>query len=400
MRIIQLRLKNFKMFRDVVINDIPPLAVFVGANGTGKSTLCESFQFLRDSLTHNIPHALRKHGNFEELRTRWGRGAIEIGLRAGMKVSGKDRVVDYSVQVGDGLVEREVLRCGDVNNGRRSIPLVFESKLNVSSSSVRSAQMKIAASGPNSPTWTRHLSLAMDERNLALKFLGLVKDKNLAPANALREGIEDWHLSDLRTDSAGADTKTGAKRLSASGDNLTAVMKFMEKNHPSSFGAIQEKLTQRVPGIEQVSVEDAPDGGTALKFHDSAWKTRPFSARQMSGGTIKALAYLVLLNDPSPHPLLCVEEPENQLYPTLLVELLEEFRDYAKWKNAQVFLTTHSPDLLDAAKPEEVFWLSKKRGVATVHRAKDNEEISRMMKQGDVMGRIWRINKFEGAKPS
>ena len=48
----------------------------------------------------------------------------------------------------------------------------------------------------------------------------------------------------------------------------------------------------------------------------------------MSDGTIKMLAYLVLMFDPTPHTLLCVEEPENQLYPSLLWDLAEEFRSY------------------------------------------------------------------------
>lgn len=68
-------------------------------------------------------------------------------------------------------------------------------------------------------------------------------------------------------------------------------------------------------------------------------------------------AYLVLLNDPKPHPLLCVEEPENQLYPQLMAELAEEFRAYAdRW--GQVFVSTHSPDFLNDLELDEVFFLA------------------------------------------
>lgn len=52
-------------------------------------------------------------------------------------------------------------------------------------------------------------------------------------------------------------------------------------------------------------------------FQDGSFKT-PFLDRYVSDGTIKMFAYLVLLYDPRPHPLLCVEEPENQLYPKLM----------------------------------------------------------------------------------
>jgi len=36
LRIEQIRLKNFKVFQDVVLKDLQPFTVFVGANGSGK----------------------------------------------------------------------------------------------------------------------------------------------------------------------------------------------------------------------------------------------------------------------------------------------------------------------------------------------------------------------------
>ena len=125
----------------------------------------------------------------------------------------------------------------------------------------------------------------------------------------------------------------------------------------------------------------------------------PFIARYVSDGTIKMFAYLVLLHDPTPHPLLCIEEPENQLYPTLLIELLDEFRLYAK-KGGQVFVTSHSPDLLNGAQPTEVFWLSKKNGYSTIQRASDDEKILAMFQEGDQLGYLWKENYFVGSRPN
>jgi predicted ATPase len=110
------------------------------------------------------------------------------------------------------------------------------------------------------------------------------------------------------------------------------------------------------------------------------------------------LAYLVLLYDPNPHPLLCVEEPENQLYPQLLWELAEEFRSYAH-RGGQVFVSTHSPDFLNAVQLEEVFWLRKEDGYTTVLRAKDDDQIAAYMRAGDQMGYLWKQGFFTGADP-
>jgi predicted ATPase len=122
-------------------------------------------------------------------------------------------------------------------------------------------------------------------------------------------------------------------------------------------------------------------------------------AKHVSDGTLKMFAYLVLLNDPNPHPLLCIEEPENQLYPSLLTELLEEFRLYAH-KGGQVLISTHSPDLLNAATPKEVYWLVKDKGYTTIRRAADSPEIKALFEAGDQLGYLWKQNYFTGSTPS
>ena len=139
------------------------------------------------------------------------------------------------------------------------------------------------------------------------------------------------------------------------------------------------------------------DNRLLLKFQDGSFKD-PFIDKYVSDGTIKMFAYLVLLYDPSPHPLLCIEDPENQLYPTLLLELAEEFRSYAQ-RGGQVFVSTHSPDFLNAAERDEVFWLVKENGYTKVKRATDDEQIVAYMNDGDKMGYLWKQGFFEGADP-
>ena len=109
-------------------------------------------------------------------------------------------------------------------------------------------------------------------------------------------------------------------------------------------------------------------------------------------------AYLILLYDPNPHPLLCVEEPENQLYPNLLWELAEEFRAYAE-RGGQVFVSSHSPDFLNAVRIDEVYWLTKQQGFTSIIRAQDDRQIAAFMAEGDQMGYLWTEGLFHGAEP-
>ena len=91
MKIVSLKLKNYRLFESLEITDIPPFCVFIGANGTGKSTLFDIFGFLRDALKNNIRQALQVRGGFKEVVTRGKEQEdIDIELQFRMKVVDKE----------------------------------------------------------------------------------------------------------------------------------------------------------------------------------------------------------------------------------------------------------------------------------------------------------------------
>lgn len=154
-------------------------------------------------------------------------------------------------------------------------------------------------------------------------------------------------------------------------------------------------MRRRVLGIESVEAKPTEDGRLVLRFQEGGFKD-PFIARYVSDGTIKMFGYLVLLYDPEPHPLLAVEEPENQLYPELLHELAEEFRDYAR-RGGQAIVATHSPDFLNGVEIDEVFYLVKQNGFSTVRKASESELLRDLVDEGDPPGSLWKQGLFEGA---
>jgi len=79
-------------------------------------------------------------------------------------------------------------------------------------------------------------------------------------------------------------------------------------------------------------------------------------------------------------------------------ELVEEFRDYGR-RGGQVLVSTHSPDLLNAAEIEEVYWLEKREGFTQVHRASDDAQLRALIDVGDSLGALWRQGLFGGAHP-
>lgn len=394
MRIESLRLANFKAFKDVEMRHIPNMCVLVGANGTGKSTIFSVFGFLKDALTENVHVALTRLGGsrgFHEVRSRGAEGPIEIEIK--FREHSDSPLITYSLAIneedGSPVVEREILK---YRRGSKGKPWHFLDFSKGSGYAVTNEMDQVTYEAQ----LNRETQALRSPDILAIK--GLAQFARFPAVMTLGKFIEDWHVSDLHIQRARSEQEVGyAEHLSREGENLALVTEFLYKRHRDNFDEILGKLIRRVPGIESVEAKTTEEGRVLLRFKDGTF-IDPFLARHVSDGTIKMFAYLVLLHDPKPHPLLCVEEPENQLYPTLLVELAEEFREYTN-KGGQVFVSTHSPDFLNSAELDEVFWLVKRNGYTTVRRARDDAQIAAYMREGDKMGYLWKEGFFEGAAP-
>jgi predicted ATPase len=394
MKIESIRFKNFKSFKDAGLSNLPNLCIIVGANGTGKSTIFQVFQFLRDAMASNVNAALTRLGGsrgFKEVRSRNSTGPIAIELK--FRAKPDSPLTTYFLQInekhGKAIVEREILKYRRGSSGQPWHFLDF-------SKGKGNAVTNELDSVTDVKDLNREDQVLKSPDILAIK--GLAQFERFPAVLALGDLIENWHVSDFHISKARPEQEAGyAEHLSREGENLSLVIEYLYSNERKTFDKILSLLKMRVPGISSVESKTTEEGRVLLKFQDGSFED-PFLARYVSDGTIKMLAYLTLLYDPAPHPLLCVEEPENQLYPKLLWELAEEFRAYAN-RGGQVFISTHSPDFLNAARLEEVFWLVKKDGYTQVNRAKDDEQLAAYMAEGDQMGYLWEQGLFEGADP-
>jgi len=390
MQIESIEIRNYRLFRDAKLTDLPRMTVVVGANGSGKSTLFDAFSFLKEALTHNVTQAVARRGGFHELVSRGENGPI--GLTVKFRESG-GRLATYQLDIasdgGKAVVEREILK---FRRGQYGKPWHF-----VDFSRGRgSAITNEAAYGQEGVEQERKEHVLDDPSVLAIKGLGQFKEFRVV--SEFRSLIENWHISDFHISDARPSAEAGyAEHLSTRGDNVAQVAQFLYERHRDRFDKVLQVMSERVPGVSRVEARPTEDGRLVLRFQDGSFKD-PFIARYVSDGTIKMFAYLVLLYDPRPHPLLAIEEPENQLYPELLHELVEEFRDYAR-RGGQVFVSTHSPEFLNGTRLDEIYWLVKEEGFTTIRRARDSELLRNLIDEGDLPGALWKQGLFEGAGP-
>ena len=387
MQIEAIEIRNYRLFRHARLEDLPPLAIVIGANGSGKSTLFDVFSFLKESLIDNVAQAVARRGGFRELVSRKETGPISITIKF-RESSG--RLATYQVDIAlDGtrpVVDREILKFRRGKTGQPWHFLDFRR-------GVGTAITNEGSYGREGATAEREHRVLDDPSVLAIKGLGQFKEFRVVAE--FRNLIENWHISDFHISAARPSIEAGlAEHLSTRGDNVAQVAQYLYENHSDQFKLVLKAMSERVPGINRVEAQPTLDGRLVLRFQDGAFQD-PFISRYVSDGTIKMFAYLVLLYDPKPHPLLAVEEPENQLFPLLLPELVEEFRDYAR-RGGQVFISTHSPDFLNAVKLREIYCLVKCDGFTQVQRASENQLVERLVEEGDLPGSLWKQGFFAG----
>lgn len=392
MQIESIEIKNYRLFRSTRLTQIPRLCVLVGANGSGKTTLFDVFSFLKDALSMNVAKAVAKRGGYRELVSRGcADEPIEIVLQFRLDITGYERLVTYILKIepdanGKVVVAREILRYKRSSYGAPYHFLDF-------------AYGKGYAITNEEDFSKAEEALNREEQELdapdILAVKGLGQFERFKAASAFRLMIDNWHVSDFHVSEARPSQEDGfAEHLSTRGDNLPLVANFLFEHHKERFDRVLESMKRRVPGVSVVEPRQTEDGRLVLRFQDGNFKD-PFIARHVSDGTIKMFAYLVLLNDPKPFPLLAIEEPENQLYPELLPELAEEFRAYAQ-RGGQVFISTHSPDFLNALTLDEIYCLKKEQGFTSVSRASDSDNLRALFEAGDLPGYLWKQGLFEG----
>ena len=388
------------------------MTAVIGKNGVGKSTLFDAFGFLADALKLGVEEACdsRGRGGFKRIRAQGQHEPIEFEVY--YKEDGNARPITYEITIdidksGRPFVLKERLRQRRkgqrhgwpfsflvLNNGKGVVWKGDQGGRQIAEDQrdFDLFQLMESIKSGESEEESRETEVVEleDIRKLGIATLGSLKQH--PRISAFRRFIEGWYLSYFTPDAARSLPLAGPqKHLNIHGDNLGNVVQFMEREHPKRFQLILNRIAEKIPGINKIETEATNDGRLLLRFNDKGFQD-PFYSQQMSDGTLKVFAYLLLLEDPTPPPFLCIEEPENGLYHKLLESLAQEFREHATGRKggSQVFITTHQPYLVDALEPSEVWILEKgPDGFSIIRRASKDETVKNLVAEGLPLGGLW-----------
>lgn len=398
-QLLGIQIRNYKALRDVSLGQIgygkgeplPPLVCCIGPNGSGKSTLLDAFGFLADCLRDGVESACdRPHrGGFEQLRTQGSEGPISFVLyyRESPQARPITYELDIDVRSNRPIVSAETLRQRRKGQKRgRPFPFV---KLIDGSGDAWSGE---AIEGDEASS--RVVVNLDDPARLGITTLGQLKEH--PRILGLRSYIEGWYLSYFVPDAARTLPPSGAQRhLDRTGANLGNYLQYLQRQHPARFKRVLKEVQPKIPGIQSISCKDSDDRRLLIQFNERGYAD-PFYQGSMSDGTLKFFAYLMLLHDPDPHPLIGVEEPENGLYHRLLRGLADEFLAQTRSDHpTQFFITTHSPTFVDAFKPEHVWLLQKETdGGVSAQNVREIPTVRSLHEQGLPLGSIWFSRHF------
>ncbi|HET9503981.1 MAG TPA: AAA family ATPase [Hymenobacter sp.] len=384
-RLTYLRIKNYRALRDVEFRDLTPLTVLIGPNGSGKSTVLDALDFLAEAVRGNLVAAWEKRDRFRGMRTRGEEGSIEFQIEFSLA----DDTIIYNISIiekengvevkDEKLIngtsgQRIFYRRGKVYN-RDNSPVEYLTDFNPGWGSLQEQDDVYLAYG----------SVFLSE------YAGMM-DK------VLSDLLRYYRLLHLTDDHLKGYSDAGPReKLSPNGDNLPNVFYYLHLKHPEVLERLADKLRAWVPGLADVIPEITSDERLLLRFKDAPFE-KPLPAQYMSGGTMRLAALLTLLYEPNATGLLGIEEPENELHPQLLGRLAEELIKATETR--QLLVATHSPAILNALEPAQVWILHRgSDGYTQATRVADLPGIPEMVEEGSPLGYLWTRNFFEVGDP-
>jgi len=335
--------KNYRSIAEVRVN-LEPITILVGHNGSGKSNFVDVFRFLHDAFRLGLDAAIVNRHGMGALRRWSAKGRpydVEIGLTIETaSLTGTYSFVLGSERRGEYSVKRE--NC-QIKQHKAAQDVYYET---------------------SNGAWVHHpkeLSPQINERAFLLPLIATIE-----PYREFYEYITSFAFYNILPNSLSEPQKpANPYPLDEHGSNLASTLREMQRSKSGLMAALNESISAVLPDIVDFQVSQV--GGylvTKLRHEMSNDGRAMFELSQESDGTLRMLGILVALYQDEQRTLLTLEEPELTIHPGALSLLWDEIE--AAGDRSQVIITTHSPDLLDMCRVEQLRVVEKVDGMTLI----------------------------------
>lgn len=340
---ISLSIRNWRSIESAAI-EIAPFTVVVGANSSGKSNVVDALVFASE-VARDADAAVSTRGGMASVR-RWapnGRGDVTIEVKA---------TSTDGLTLGRHFLSLKAARGGSWRFAREEVELVHEGEElakvvrdeHTAVGLFQDLRMDLGRGGD--------VSVLVFARQLIgpLEASGVGPPLRVRPCRPVPEVIRPPQLA------------TEDRQLHPSGSNLTSAFRRLSAPEKAEVVAAMRRI---IPGLTTIAVKPAGRYLTlAFRQTHSTGRSPEFTASEMSDGALRALAILVAAAQMEDDELLVVEEPEVSLHPGAAGVLYDALHRASE--RGAVLLTTHSPELLDHARDEEILVCDYEDGVTRV----------------------------------
>lgn len=346
---------------------LPRLVAIVGKNDSGKSALFGALNFLSDCLLHDVAYAaaVGKRGGFFELKRKQSTEPMELRVTFKQKA---DRYFTYQVVIDGDQHSRPYVKF------ERLVAYRFGEN-----TPQKTTLLEFAEGGGFVLNGTvREKTELSDRRDLALAAYGkLLVYRQLCFVYAQ---MTRWFVAvdGLEDEARPGQTKGGHRHVSPRFDNINNVLQYWQKEDPQRYEQMLAYIRERVPDFKR----------TGDQFLDQ---------RHMSG-SMRLFSLLLLLLDPKPRPLICLDHPDNGLYHDAIDILTFEMREFLRREaSGQIFFTTYNPNTVENLRPSEVYVLSRPEanGQVRAHPVSKSAHVRQMLAEGVGMAALWYGGYFE-----
>jgi len=374
--ISRLRLKNWRSFRDVTIDDLQPINVFIGANSSGKSNLIDALYFTRDSLSKAVVSAVYNRGGAAKILT------MGIPMNEPVEIEFNFMLQDFGKPI-------------------RYSPITSVTEMTFSQSAYEVAAKQIVRKDGQDYSFERQ---TVDTNGFPGPFYIDPSDENSDArrlfASYMTYGIR-WQILDadfMPPLSVLTPDDVNLFVIDRRATNVVFMLDYMKNTNPQLYDTLQSDLRYLLGHVQTIQVEqDKREVRAYIQetyFPDS-------EAPTVSSGTARILAmltaYYALDTPTSTLPgLVVIEEPDTALNPGLLKNFVEQLRQYVdRPEPRQFILTTHNPAFLNYFRPEEVRIVSRDdQGYSHVERVPDY--INDIWLDEHGLGDVWLTRSFGG----
>ena len=364
--------------------EMRPLAVLVGANGVGKTSLLEVFSLLAASAKGQLASKISEYGGLNEILTRDKAQKMEIKLHT--KLPNLDPL-EYVLQINpqgpfyeiglETLTQNEIIS--------RGTPY-YSPHINSQGSVILYYDAKIEGDGPLRPNW---------QYNRFETSLSQVP-KMLAEPESLRQKLASCTfygaLNVLPNSPVRLPQQMRPVSLpGANGEDLVACLYYLRETDPDRFELIEDTLKSAFPDFEKLSFPPVAAGTLAMTWKDRNF-SQPFYMNQLSEGTLRFLWLATLLLSKELTAITLIDEPEVSLHPQLLSLLAGLMREASQ--RTQLIVATHADRLIRALQPSEVLVADQEDGVTTMTWG-DTLDLERWLADY-TLDELWSMNVLGG----